>query len=168
MRMLILIAASLTWCMAMQAQVIPKQIWGKWVVSREIPTTTIACWGETKARSLLGTEIEYSADIFRWKGVVTPHPVAEARIISAEQFHDENSGTGANSSQITFRQLGIKAKQVTEITIHHPPANITGGTIEIPGDDVLVKNKDAIVVSACNVYFEAKRASTASGSAKTP
>jgi hypothetical protein len=30
------------------------------------------------------------------------------------------------------------------ISIHHPPAKITGGTIEIPGDQVLVKNKDTI------------------------
>jgi Group II intron, maturase-specific domain len=38
-----------------------------------------------------------------------------------------------------------------------PPAGITGATIEIPGDDVLVKTKDTIIVAACNVYFAAKR-----------
>ena len=127
MRMVILIAASLTWCMATQGQAIPKQVWGKWIVSREIPTTTISCWDETEARVLLGTEIEYSAEAFRWKNVVTAHPVAEAEMVSAEQFHGDNSGRGANSSQITFRQLGIKAKQAMQITIHHPPGEYYWG-----------------------------------------
>jgi len=145
-----------------QGQTIPELIWGKWVVTRQIPTTTISCWGVAEAKTLLGTEIEYSAESFRWKNVVTTHPVAEARIVSAEQFHDDNSGKGSNSSQITFRQLGIKARQAMLISIHHPPAEITGGTIEIPGDEVLVKNKGTIVFAACNVYFEAERVSTTS------
>jgi hypothetical protein len=162
MKLPLTIAASLTLLATAQAQTVPEQIWGKWVVSRKFPTTTISCWGEAEAKTLLGTEIEYSAESFRWKDVVTTHPDAEARMVSAEQFHDDNSGKGSNSSQITFSQLGIKAKQAMLISIHHSPAKITGGTIEIPGDEVLVKNKDAIVFSACNVYFEAKRVSTAS------
>jgi hypothetical protein len=145
-----------------QAQTIPEQIWGKWVISRKIPTKTISCWDEAEAKTLLGTQTEYSSEVFRWKDVVTAHPTAEAKMVSAEQFHDDNSGKGSNSSQITFRQLGITAKQVMLISIHHPPANITGGTIEIPGDQVLVKNKDTIIFAACNVYFEAKRVSAQS------
>jgi hypothetical protein len=140
-----------------QGQTIPEQIWGKWVVTRQIPTTTISCWGAAEEKTLLGTEIEYSAEVFRWKDVVTTQPVAESRTVSAEQFHDDNSSKGSNSSQITFRQLGIKAKQAMIISIHHPPAEITGGTIEIPGDEVLVKNKGTIVFAACNLYFEANR-----------
>jgi hypothetical protein len=145
-----------------QGQTIPEQIWGKWVVTRQIPTTTISCWGAAEAKTLLGTEIKYSAEVFRWKDVVTAHPTAKAKMVSAEQFHDDNSGKGSNSSQITFHKLGITAKQVMLISIHHPPGNITGGTIEIPGDEVLVKNKDTIIFAACNVYFEAKRVSTRS------
>lgn len=147
-------AVAFVWLAAPQTQTIPEDIWGRWVVSREIPTKTISCWGEADAKKLLGTEIEYSGEVFRWKDVVTTHPVAETKMISAEQFHDNNSGS---SSQITFSQLGIKSKNAMQISIHHPPANLTGATIEIPGDEVLVKNKDTIIFSACNVYFEAKR-----------
>jgi len=142
------------------SKTIPEQIWGKWIVTRQIPTTTTSCWGAAEAKTLLGTEIEYFAGSFRWKHVVTTYPVAEARIVNAEQFHDDNSGKGSNSSQITFRELGIKANEVMLISIHHPPAKITGGTIEVPGDEVLLKDKDTIVFAACNVYFEAKRVST--------
>jgi len=149
-----------------QGKTIPEQIWGKWIVTRQIPTTTTSCWGAAEAKTLLGTEIEYSAGSFRWKHVVTTYPVAEARIVNAEQFHDDNSGNGSNSSQITFRQLGIKAKQAMLISIHHPPAEITGGTSEIPGDELLVKDKGTIVFAACNVYFEAKRVSTTSSANK--
>ena len=157
MKLSLLLLLGLIWLVVPPIETIPEGIWGRWVVSREIPTTAISCWSEADARKLLGTEIEYSREVFRWKDVVTRHPVAETRMISADQFHDENSGKGSNSSQITFSQLGIQAKQAMQISIHHPPAEITGATIEIPGDEVLVKNKETIIVAACNVYFEAKR-----------
>lgn len=140
-----------------QAQMIPKEIWGKWVVTRIIPTETISCWGEAQAETLLHTEIDYSSKLFRWKNVVTQHPVVTAKVVTADQFHDDNSGGASDSSQVTFRQLGIKTDKAAEITIHHPPADVTGATAEIPGDDILVKNKNIIIFSACNIYFEAKR-----------
>jgi hypothetical protein len=141
------------------AQEIPREIWGKWVVRRVLPAGTISCWGDTEARKLLGTEIEYSAEFFRWKDVTIKNPAAEATFITANQLHDDNSGKGTNSSQVTFRQLGIKVGSSKQIKISHPPANITGATSEIPGDLILVKDRTTIVISACNVYFEAKRAS---------
>jgi hypothetical protein len=140
----------------------PQILWGKWVITRDLPTKTISCWGENEAKALIGTELEYSLEVFRWHTTVTKNPVTETRTITAERFHDENSGMGKMSSQVTFQQLGIKAAEAVEIAIHHPPSNITGGTIGIPGDGVLVKDQDTIIISACNVYFEARR-STAPG-----
>jgi hypothetical protein len=134
---------------------------GKWIVTRIIPTRTIACWDDAEARTLLRTEIEYSQRFFRWKSIVTKVPVVSTAVVTAQQFHDENSGRGANSSQVTFSELGITADRATEITIQHPPANITGETVEIPGDKVLVKSTTLLVFAVCNVYFEAKRISNA-------
>src|SRR5690348_11096183 len=144
-----------------RAQTIRKEIWGKWVVVRILPANTISCWDEIQAKALINTEIDYSPESFRRKNVVTKNPTATAKVITAEQFHQDNSGGASDSSQVTFEQLGIKSKKANEITIHPPPADITGGTIEIPGDEVLVKDKDTIIVSACNVYFEARRVSAA-------
>jgi hypothetical protein len=126
----------------------PKRILGTWTVTRIIPTTTISCWDEAQARALLHTEIEYSPEGFRWKNIVTKRPVAKTTVVTAQQFHDEHSGGGRNSSQITFAELGIKANEVTEIAIQHPPANITGGTVEIPGDAVLVKDANTLIFAA--------------------
>src|SRR5262249_27890669 len=114
-------------------------------------------WDKAKADSLLGTEIEYSAESFRWKDVVIDHPVAETKLITAKEFHDDNSGQGAKSSQVTFHRLGITAEQATQVSIEHPAADITGETIEIPGDSVLIKDQNTIIFSVCNVYFEARR-----------
>ena len=139
------------------AQDIPKEIWGKWTIRRILPTRTISCWGYPEARKLLGTEIEYSAQSFRWKDVVVKNPVAEAETLSTDKYRNDNSGRGTDSSQIDFGQLGVKAASAYRITIKHPDAGITGATTEIPGDDVLVKNPTTIIVSACNIYFEAKR-----------
>ena len=44
-----------------------------------------------------------------------------------------------------------------QVSIGHAPATISSATTEIPGDVVLLKNRNAIVFSVCNVYFEAKR-----------
>ncbi len=140
------------------AQNIPKEIWGKRIIRRILPTRTISCWGYPEARKLLETEIEYSANTFRWKDVIVQSPVVDTMIVSADQYHDDNSGHGTDSSQIDFGQLGIKTATAKRITIQHPAASVSSATTEIPGDDVLVKSPTTIVVSACNIYFEAKRA----------
>jgi hypothetical protein len=136
---------------------VPKELWGKWTIDGEIPTSTIACWGEREAKGIIGTQIEYGPEIFRWKDAVTQHPSTETATVTAAQFHEENSGHGADSSQVTFRQLDINVAATSEVTIKHSDANITGGTTEIPGDVVLIRDKNTIVFSVCNVYFEAKR-----------
>jgi len=123
-----------------------------------LPTTTISCWGEREAQKIMGTEIEYSAEVFRWKDVITRNPIVIPTIIGAEQFHDQNSGRGTNSSQVTFKQLGIKAAEAKRIVIQHSVGRVAEATTEIPGDDVLVKDHNTIIFSMCNLFFEAKRA----------
>jgi hypothetical protein len=139
------------------AQTLPKELWGTWVVHREVPTTTISCWGDKESKKLVGTEIEYSAQLFRWNKIVTKNPTAVTTTLTAQRFHDANSGGGANSSQVTFAQLGIKEEKAVQVVIRHLPASIASATNEIPGDTVLLKDKDTIIFSVCNVYFEAKR-----------
>ena len=139
------------------AQPVPKDIWGHWVVTRQLAATTISCWGEAEAKKLIGTELVYSAQSFRWKNIRTKNPTATTRTLTARRFHDENSGGGSNSSQVTFAQLGVKTDHVLEIKISHPDASITGATSEIPGDTVLSRDKNTIIFSVCNIYFEAKR-----------
>lgn len=142
------------------AQTIPKELWGKWIVRREVPTTTISCWGQEEAKTLIGTQIEYSVNFFRWRRLVTNNPTARITTVSADQFHNENSGMGTNSSQVTFRQLGIKADKATQVVIQHPAANITSATTEIPGDSVLIKDANTIIFAVCSLYFEAERSVT--------
>jgi hypothetical protein len=106
---------------------------------------------------LIGTELAYSAQSFRWKNIRTKNPTATSRTLTAPQFHDENSGGGSNSSQVTFAQLGIKTDHVLEIKISHPDAGSNGATSEIPWDTVLSRDKSTIIFSVCNIYFEAQR-----------
>src|SRR5262245_61291884 len=70
-----------------EAQTIPKQLWGTWVVRREVPTKTISCWGEQEAKTLLGSKVEYSAGYFRWNGVTAENPTVELTTVTAGQFH---------------------------------------------------------------------------------
>ena len=127
------------------AQPVPKDIWGHWVVTSQPAATTIWCWGEAEPKKLIGTELAYSAQSFRWKNVRAEDPTATTRTLTAQQFHDENSGGGSKSAQVTLAQLGIKTDRVLEITISHPDASITGASTEIPGDTVLNKDKNTII-----------------------
>jgi hypothetical protein len=146
------------------SQTIPSELRGTWVIRRELPTSTISCWGEAESKAIIGTEIQYSADAFRWKNKIARHPTAEVSTITAKQFHDENSGGGANSSQVSFGQLGIKTPTAKQVVIHHPgtTSGLPGESSEIPGDTALLRNRGVIVFSVCNVYFEAKRVSASS------
>jgi hypothetical protein len=142
----------------MRSQSIPKELWGTWRISRELSTKTISCWGEGDAKTIIGTRIEYSDKIFRWNGKVTVNnPVTKTRIVTADQFQRENSSPSSNGSYVDFRQLGIAAKEATEVSIQHEPANISGATVEVPGDEVLLKDENTIVFSVCSLYFEANR-----------
>ncbi|HUA14368.1 MAG TPA: hypothetical protein VMG31_03655 [Verrucomicrobiae bacterium] len=139
-------------------QAIPRELWGKWRIARELPARTISCWGESDAKKIIGTQVEYSERFFRWNQITISNPASEARVVTANQFREENSSPSSNGSQVDFRQLGISAEEVKEISIHHERANVSGATVEIPGD-VLVKDENTIVFSVCNLYFEAERVS---------
>ena len=141
---------------------IPKELWGKWRITRILPAKTISCWGNKEAKQLLGTEIDYGAHLLRWQTTKASHVDSEMREVAAEQFETENSSQSANGSQVNLRQLGIRAIKVQQVLIKHDDAKVTGTTTELPGDDVLIKRKNTIVFSVCNVYFEARRISAAS------
>jgi hypothetical protein len=135
----------------------PESLIGKWIVKRELPTRTIACWGEKEAHRLIGTEIEYTAHSLRWQDHTINDPQVTVKTLTAEQYHDNNSSPSANGSQVDFAQLGIESPTVTQVEFNHPASTIAKGTTEIPGDLVLIKNRDTIIFSICNVYFEATR-----------
>lgn len=137
---------------------LPKEIWGTWVIERDIPTATISCWGQKEADALLGTKLEYAAHSFQWKNVRLENATASQTTVTAAQFEEDHSGGGANDSRVTFAQLGIKALSAAEITIFHkdvPP--IGPATSELPGESVLLKDANTLVFSVCNLYFEARR-----------
>lgn len=136
---------------------IPPQLRGDWTVTRLIPTRTISCWGQREAIRLIGTTVHYSTDSFWWKKHKVPNATVGTRSLTAFQFRVEYSGGGAADSEIDFNQLGIRTQSATIVKIQHQAANITGGSTEIPGDWVLLKNKNTIILSVCNLYFEARR-----------
>lgn len=137
--------------------VIPHELIGHWTVLRTLPTKTISCWGEAEAKAVIGTEIIYTADSLKWKDAVAKNPKVTKNVISARDFALNNSGGGANDSNVSFKQLGITSARATQLTIEHADADVTGGTTEIPGDVVLLRDTSHIIFSICNLYFLAER-----------
>lgn len=135
---------------------VPESLRGTWTVTRIIPTATITCWGEQDSKKLIGTYIEYSARGFRWQDIQTNSADITLDRLTGEQFHDRNSGGGG---RFTGFLEGPRdgTPEVTQISFSHPDATISGATNEIPGDRVLIKDRNTVVFSVCNVWFEAKR-----------
>jgi hypothetical protein len=134
---------------------LPPQLYGKWRIQRIIPARTISCWGNREAQKVLGTEIEYSQAVFRWKTYSVSNPLATSQTFTASEFRQEYSGGGAADSYVDFQELGIHTPAITMLSIPHVDANFTGATSEIPGDTVLLVSKDRIIITVCNLYFEA-------------
>jgi hypothetical protein len=136
---------------------IPNDLLGTWVVVKELNTRTISCWGEKDAKKILGTSIRYSPDSLSWGSLHTKVEGVKVRAVTADEFRSENSSPSVNGSQVDFQQLGIKAARTKQVTIQHLDADVTGATVEFPGDEALIKTPNTFVFSLCNVYFEAKR-----------
>jgi len=50
-RMLYLMVLFLGLAKTASAQTVPKELWGTWVLRREVPTTTISCWVTRKPKN---------------------------------------------------------------------------------------------------------------------
>jgi uncharacterized protein len=141
---------------AKPANPMPVELLGTWTIRKILPTQTISCWDEKQARALIGTDLEYTADSLVWKTTSTRFVNSTVTKVKAADFAADNSGS---QSSVTFKDLGITAPEVKQITIEHPDVTIDdgskGGTMEVPGDHVMLKSPNALVFSVCNVYFEA-------------
>ena len=139
---------------AIGGEPVPARLLGAWKITRILPTSSIACWDDTRARALVGSTLIYHAHSIHWRGGDAKVEDAFMRQVSSEQFLQENGGSGGAAR---FEQLGIKTGSVTEVDLQHEDADITGATTEVPGDTVLLAAPNRIVISACHVYFEATR-----------
>ena len=137
---------------------IPQALLGKWIVCKVVATDTVGCLDSKEAQALVGTEIEYRADSFRWKTTNVQSSGGSTNLIGAQEFAQGNSGSG---SHIDFNQLGIATSAVEQITINHPDVKIVelsqGGSAAVPGESVLVEGPNTIILEVCNTYFEARR-----------
>jgi hypothetical protein len=137
---------------------IPRELLGRWLISKVLPVNTVACLDNQQAQALVGTEIEYRADSFRWKTTTVRILKSSSKMIGALEFNRDNSGSGSHAD---FGQLGIAASAVKQITIRHPDVTISelaqSGSHVMPGESVLVEAPNTIIFDICNTYFEARR-----------
>ena len=137
---------------------IPQELLGKWIIRKVLPTDTTSCLDSKQAQSLVGTEVEYRADSFRWKTTNVRSSASSTNMIGAQEFAQDISGSG---SHIDFNQLGIASSAVEQITIDHPDVKISelsqNGSAAVPGESVLVVGPNTIIVEVCNTYFEGRR-----------
>jgi uncharacterized protein len=137
---------------------IPQELFGKWIVRKILPTDTIGCLDSNQAQALVGTEIEYRADSFRWKTTSVQSSGSATNLVGAQQYAQDNSGKG---SRVDFGQLGIAASAVEQITISHPDVKVPelsqSDNVSVPGESVLVEGPNTIIIVVCNNYFQARR-----------
>lgn len=137
---------------------IPQELLGKWIIRKVIPTDTVTCLDSKQAQTLIGTEIEYRADGFRWKNTTVRSSGTSTNMIGAQEFAQTNSGS---QSHVDFNQLGIAVSAVKQITISHPAVTIgelsPSGSGAMPGENVLVEAPNTMIFEICSTYFEVQR-----------
>jgi uncharacterized protein len=137
---------------------IPQELLGKWIIHKVLPTDTVTCLDSKQAQTLVGTEIEYRTDSFRWKNTTVRSSGVATNMVGAQEFAQSNSGS---SSRVDFNQLGIAASAVKQITISHPDVTIAElsqtGSGAVPGETVLVEAPNTVIFEICSTYFEAQR-----------
>lgn len=71
---------------------------------------------------------------------------------------EDNSG---DNWYVDFPTLGISTPSVQRVIIQHQDVTVPGitdqGTEGVPGDNVLVKDRNTLLFSQCGVWFEAQR-----------
>jgi hypothetical protein len=127
----------------------PSAIQGSWRITRILPTTNKPCWTPAQAAKLVGSTLRYRQGAMVWQGGEVPTPEALTRTLTRRHFQDEY--------HFDLTELGIRTDSITEIDLQHEDADITGATTEVPGDTILLASPARIIVSACNVYYEALR-----------
>jgi hypothetical protein len=139
---------------------VPTALIGNWRVVRQLPTSGITCWGDREARFLLGKHFGLTPNSLLWQHNRAPIQSVRMTTFDDESFFEANSGSGGGEH---LAELGVTSTTAQVVEIKHSNINWKdpGGQDhhEIPGDWALLKGPNTIVVSVCNVYFEATRLS---------
>ena len=134
---------------------LPPEVVGPWRITRVLAGRPSACWTEKQVEPLVGSTLEYGQTAMRWRGGAVRLSGMTTRTVTPEEFARENAAGGV---ELTLPELGIRGRGVLEVDMQHDDADVTGSTTEVPGDAVLMAGPGRIVVSACGVYLEARRA----------
>jgi hypothetical protein len=137
---------------------VPAALIGNWSVVRRLPTFGITCWSSQDARFLLGKRFELKSESLLWQHNRVPTQSVRITTFDDESFFKANSGSGGGEH---LRELGVSSPTVQVVEIQHPDIKWKDPSgqdhYEIPGDWALLKAPNTIVVSVCNVYYEARR-----------
>jgi hypothetical protein len=138
---------------------VPYQLWGTWIVTREIPTRTITCWDDKQSRALIGEHIDYGPHSLRWREINNQHVLASVSIFDAHSFWSTYSSPSSDGSQVDFAQLGLNAPLVSSVSLRGFQHEEQTDDDAPPGSNVLLKSPQQLIFEVCNVYFEATKSS---------
>jgi exosome complex RNA-binding protein Rrp42 (RNase PH superfamily) len=99
--------------------------------------------------TVVGRSIEYSANSITWNGSKAQRATAKMLDVTNKQYRD--------SYRVDLNSLGMKSEKATIIEIAHPDANVIDCSTQIPGDTVMFKDRNTIIIWVDNNYFEAVR-----------
>ena len=73
----------------LSAEPLPGRLEGTWRITRMLPTTNSACWGEQQVAPLLGSTLTYRDNSLRWRGGSVPLESITTRTVTDEVFRRE-------------------------------------------------------------------------------
>ncbi|MCD1260537.1 hypothetical protein B5M42_017180 [Paenibacillus athensensis] len=122
-----------------------------------LASTQTTTHSEEDIQYLLNKEITYAADLVTlYFGAVLNNPYYKVYSVGEEKFLSDND------SEITFKQLGIETKSVTEILVYENEQSKSpwiGYETEKNkmGWSFIIKDKDTLIMGSGGDYFELVR-----------
>jgi hypothetical protein len=123
--------------------------YGTWVLKSIYPTQNIEGPSPSQQNKLLGTTIVLNANTLKACGQSVPVKTIKVNQVSSTDFLD--------NTRVRFSEVGVKAKNITEIVINHRQSGTCFGAFPLPGQDIYIKGKNEILIYFEGVFYRGLR-----------
>ncbi|ACT33668.1 hypothetical protein Z959_13125 [Clostridium novyi B str. ATCC 27606] len=125
-----------------------EEFYGKWIIKNIATYGPVNCYSEKDKKEVLGKEIFYSKDLFKYNNKVFKNIDYSKKTLNEDEFH--------LMYKIPIKKLGINDSKITIITVYKDKEHIQLWD-DYDISEIVVMDHNTIILSSGGVYFKAVR-----------
>ncbi|MCD3246597.1 hypothetical protein G8S21_11810 [Clostridium botulinum C] len=125
-----------------------EEFYGKWIIKNIATYGPVNCYSEKDIKEVLGKEIFYSKDLFKYNNKVFKNIDYSKKTLNEDEFH--------GMYKIPIKKLGINDSKITIITVYKDKEHIQLWD-DYDISEIIVMDHNTIILSSGGVYFKAVR-----------